>query len=64
MLVKGKLIVKLPKARVDTLVSSGTGKHFDPGQGRLMKEWVVVGAGCAPWVDLAREAYDFVKRGR
>ncbi len=28
-----------------------------------MKEWVVVGAGRAPWVELAKEAYQFVKRG-
>jgi len=64
MLVKGKLVAKLPKTRVDELVESGAGDHFDPrGDGRLMKEWVVVGVGGAPWVDLAREAYRFVKDG-
>lgn len=37
MVVKGKLVVKLPKERVDGLVASGTGEYFDPGHGRLMK---------------------------
>jgi len=63
MLVKGKFVAKLPKERVDELVAGGIGEHFDPGHGRLMKEWVVVGAGRAPWVELAKEAYQFVKRG-
>jgi hypothetical protein len=61
MLVKGKLVVKLPKHRVDELVGSGTGAYFDPGHGRLMKEWITVGAGKANWVELASEAYNFVK---
>ncbi|MGQ0548544.1 MAG: hypothetical protein ACT4PY_02605 [Armatimonadota bacterium] len=64
MLVKGKLIVKLPKERVDELVSSGTGEYFDPGHGRLMKEWVAVEAGKARWIELAREAHRFVKGGK
>lgn len=62
MLVRGKFVAKLPKPRVDELVRSGTGEHFDPGHGRLMKEWVAVGAGRANWVELAKEAYRFVKR--
>lgn len=63
MLVKGNLVVKLPKERVDALVASGKGEHFDPGHGRLMKEWVTVGSGAeAAWVALAREAKGFVKQ--
>jgi hypothetical protein len=61
MLVKGNFVAKLPKERVDHLVSSGSGTHFDPGQGRLMKEWVVVRPGKVNWVELAKEAYRFVK---
>jgi hypothetical protein len=62
MLVKGKLVAKLPKARVDGLVSSGAGDRFDPrGDGRLMKEWVVVGIGRANWIELVKEAHGFVK---
>ncbi len=64
MLVKGKFVAKLPKERVDDLVSGGTGEYFDPGHGRLMKEWVAVGAGRTSWVELAREAYRHVKGGK
>ncbi len=60
---KGEFVVKLPKQRVDELVSSGQGERFDPGHGRLMKEWVVIVAGRADGVELANEAYNFVKRG-
>ena len=42
MLSKGELVVKLPRQRVDELVAAGTGKPFDPGHGRLMKEWVTI----------------------
>src|SRR6516225_12172495 len=61
MLTKGNLVVKLPKARVDEMVSRGHGVHFDPGHGRLMKEWVVVGPGKLDWIELAREARRYVK---
>jgi TfoX/Sxy family transcriptional regulator of competence genes len=64
MFGRGRFVVKLPKERVDKLVSDGKGERFDPGHGRLMKEWVTVGAGKANWVELAREAYDFVDQGR
>jgi TfoX/Sxy family transcriptional regulator of competence genes len=33
MLVKGKLVVKLPRERVRTIVSSGKGEPFDPATG-------------------------------
>lgn len=61
MLVKAKLVVKLPRQRVDELVAKGAGSYFDPGHGRLMKEWVAVGPGRQNWLALAREAYDFVR---
>ena len=60
MLVKGKLVTKLPKARVDSLVSAGKGRHFDPGHGRLMKEWLTLDSDSESWVALAREAQRFV----
>jgi TfoX/Sxy family transcriptional regulator of competence genes len=47
MLVKGRLVVKLPKERVERLVASGTGKPFDPGHGRPSKEWVAVDSGAS-----------------
>jgi hypothetical protein len=59
---KGQFVVKLPKERVDELVASGQGEYFDPGHGRLMKEWVVIKGTKTPWIDLAKEAYRFGKR--
>ncbi len=61
MSVRGKLVVKLPKDRVDTLVASGVGERFDPGHGRVMKEWLEVAGAKTSWVDLTKEAHDFVK---
>lgn len=55
------LVLKLPKARVDALVAAGVGVRFDPGHGRVMKEWIALGAPTARWLPLAREARDFVK---
>ena len=63
MLVKGWLVVKLPQHRVDTLVTLGEGERYDPGGGRLMREWVTVGPEAeVPWFDLACEARDFVSQ--
>jgi hypothetical protein len=63
MLTRGTFVVKLPKERVDDLVEAGKGKRFDPGSGRLMKEWIAVEAGDLPWVALAKEAHSYVRRG-
>ncbi len=64
MFGRRQFVTKLPRERVEALVSVGDGKRFDPGHGRLMKEWFVVGDGKADWVELAKEAYDFVKHGK
>jgi len=61
LLTQGTLVVKLPKERVAGLVGQGVGKPFDPGHGRLMKEWLTVTSPKASWIDLAKEAHDFVK---
>jgi TfoX/Sxy family transcriptional regulator of competence genes len=63
MHAKGKFVAKLPKDRVDELVRGGKGQYFDPGHGRLMKEWIALDGAQPWWVDLAREAHTFVKRG-
>ncbi len=62
MLTGGKLVVKLPRQRVDTLVASGDGTRFDPRHdGRLMKEWLAVDpTSDEDWLPLAREAMRFV----
>jgi len=60
LFTQGTLVVKLPNERVAALVSSRVGKQFDPGHGRLMKGWLTVTAARASWIDLAKEAHDFV----
>lgn len=64
MFGKGRFIAKLPKHRVDELVSAGMGERFDPGHGRLMKEWIAIESHKESWLELAKEAYKFVKAGK
>ncbi|MFL5310288.1 MAG: hypothetical protein ACJ79H_07540 [Myxococcales bacterium] len=57
---KGRLVLKLPSDRVDALASTAAGRRFDPGHGRVMKEWVAIDLGSKPlWPRLAREALEF-----
>ena len=63
MFGRRQFVAKLPKSRVDELVSAEAGKRFDPGHGRIMKEWFVAGGNAPDWLELAKEAYGFVKRG-
>jgi hypothetical protein len=60
LFTQGTLVVKLPKDRVAALVDKGQGEPFDPGHGRLMKEWLTVVSPKASWVELAKEAHAFV----
>ncbi len=60
LFTQGTLVVKLPRERVTALVAAKVGKPFDPGHGRLMKEWLTVTDAAAPWIALAREAHRFV----
>ena len=58
---KGEFVVKLPQQRVNALIARGDGERFDPGHGRLMKEWVCIEPdAAAEWLSLAREAMAFV----
>jgi hypothetical protein len=60
MLVRGRLVVKLPRPRVDELVAGGHGERFDANKGTPMKEWFSLDPGSVlPWPSLAREALDF-----
>jgi hypothetical protein len=62
MLVRGALVLKLPRARVDELVESGEGAHFDAGKGKPMREWFVLSpTSTRRWLPLAEEALDFVQ---
>jgi hypothetical protein len=62
MLVRGKLVLKLPRARVDSLVESGDGERFDAGKGRPMAEWFALSpTSSKPWLALSDEARAFVE---
>ena len=60
----GEFVVKIPKARVDELVNDGVGERFEPGPGRIMREWLALDGHPERWIDLAKEAYQFVKEQR
>lgn len=55
MLVRGEFVAKIPRARVDELVAAGRGRRFEPGTGRVMREWFVA-AGVSE-AALAEEAF-------
>ena len=62
MLVRGQLVVKLPRQRVDELVAGGHGERFDANKGTPMKEWFSLDPESDPsWPPLAREALDFAR---
>ncbi len=63
MLVRGRLVLKLPKGRVNALIESGEGEPFDPGHGRAMREWVSLRCETGAWADLVSEARTFVESG-
>ena len=65
MLVRGRLVLKLPADRVDSLIAAGEGVRFDANKGTPMKEWFSLDPESGqPWLPLAREALDFARRGR
>jgi hypothetical protein len=65
MLVRGRLVVKLPAAQVDELVSRGDGVRFDANKGTPMREWLSLDPESElAWLPLAREALDFARAGR
>ena len=64
MVVRGKLVVKLPKTRVEELVAKKAGEYFDPGHGRPMKEWIRMNANKPDPLSLGREAFAFVSSAK
>lgn len=62
MLVRGRLVLKLPTQRVDALVDGGEGVRFDANKGTPMKQWLNLDPGSdLDWLPLAREALGFVR---
>lgn len=62
MLVRDEFVVKLPAHRCAALVSTRTARPFDRGQGRPLKEWVVISDHAEDqWVALAQEALAFLR---
>jgi TfoX/Sxy family transcriptional regulator of competence genes len=63
MVTGGRLVVKLPRHRVEELIAAGKGAPFAAAKGRPMKEWVTVTSDDhGTWVAVAREALEFVGR--
>jgi hypothetical protein len=63
MLVRDRLVVKLPARRVDELIEEGRGDRFDPGHGRLQKEWLSVRSESPDdWLAMATESEAYVSR--
>lgn len=60
MHVRGHLVVKLPRHRVESLVADGSGGPFDANTGTPKKEWLTV-LDDASGHDLADEAYAHVR---
>jgi hypothetical protein len=60
MLVRGRLVLKLPETRVGALVAAGAGVPFDANKGTPMREWLSLDPECdLDWLPLAREALAF-----
>jgi hypothetical protein len=63
MLSAGRLVVKLPRSRVDHLVGAGLGTRFEGPPGTPLKEWFVLAADSRlPWLDLSTEAAEHAAR--
>jgi hypothetical protein len=61
MFVRGHLVVKLARARVDELVAAGEGARFDANKGTPMKEWLSLSeTSRLDWAHLSGEAFTFV----
>ena len=52
--------MKLPEERVTELLNSGEGLPYDPGNGKIMKEWVIIPLKYSDkWIDYVKEGMRF-----
>ena len=61
MLVEGRVVLKLPRERVEALVTAGDGAPFENGRRRPMREWVALTGDPADDLPLLREALDLAR---
>jgi hypothetical protein len=62
MLMSGELVVKLPADRCAELVADGVARPLERGQGRPMREWVVVADSARDrWPGLVDDALAYVR---
>ncbi len=61
MLVQGRVVLKLPRDRVDALIAAGDGEPFDNGRGRPMREWVALAGDPAEDAALLSAALDLAR---
>ncbi|MHA1110158.1 MAG: hypothetical protein ACTSRE_03610 [Promethearchaeota archaeon] len=60
---KERFIAKLLKGRVTELIDLEMGLPYDPGNGKIMKEWVIIPSEISErWIEFASEAKEFVKK--
>jgi hypothetical protein len=60
MFVRGRLVLKLPVARITDLVDAGRGVRFDANKGTPMREWLSLDPQAdQDWLPLARDALAF-----
>jgi hypothetical protein len=56
----GRLVLKLPAARVSTLIAEARGVPWSAGKPTPLREWVQIPDEQPEWLDLATEAAAFV----
>ncbi|QEE16992.1 hypothetical protein DSAG12_02824 [Promethearchaeum syntrophicum] len=59
---EGNFVIKLPKDRVNELLRIKEGKPYDPGNGKIMKEWVIIPVEFSDkWINYTKEAKKFAE---
>jgi hypothetical protein len=57
MFSKGDLLLKMPPEQVDALIAAERGLPYDPGNGKVMKNYVLIPAARqSSWIELCEAA--------